>query len=318
MRRRPRVPKDSLDLLLDTMCNAFGGIVLIAILVALLIEKPGDDSRKSPASGQEARERMRKAKELDELEIEIKVLDTRWEKDRDLIEQIRLRDQLAQTLANRQQNSALSMVELNERLGKALEEKSTLLEDVIRSRRRLAALEARLEENRRQLASLESEMEKIVTSRMSETRPPELRDAGGGQFNLIVRYGEIFPLSFYEFGESGDIHSAIQNEDSVRWSAIDDSASLTEPIRGQGWDLDRDKQAIQQVIREVSGYNQIHSARPSRRMHVAIFVYGDSFDVIDPLRALIDEAGNIAHGWEPREDEVPLVFSTDGKKSQVE
>lgn len=36
MRLRRQKPKDSLDLLLDTMCNTFGGIILIAILVALL------------------------------------------------------------------------------------------------------------------------------------------------------------------------------------------------------------------------------------------------------------------------------------------
>ena len=32
-------PGDSLDLLLDTMCNTFGGIIMIAILVALLAQQ---------------------------------------------------------------------------------------------------------------------------------------------------------------------------------------------------------------------------------------------------------------------------------------
>ena len=36
-RSRNNGPSDSLDLLLDTMCNAFGGIVIIAILVALRV-----------------------------------------------------------------------------------------------------------------------------------------------------------------------------------------------------------------------------------------------------------------------------------------
>jgi hypothetical protein len=29
---------DSLDLLLDTMCNTFGGIILLAVLVTLLVK----------------------------------------------------------------------------------------------------------------------------------------------------------------------------------------------------------------------------------------------------------------------------------------
>ena len=36
MSRRERANADSLELLLDTICNVFGGIIFIAIIVALL------------------------------------------------------------------------------------------------------------------------------------------------------------------------------------------------------------------------------------------------------------------------------------------
>src|SRR5688500_11906818 len=39
MRRRRTQPPDSLDLLLDTITNAFGGILFLAILVVLLMQK---------------------------------------------------------------------------------------------------------------------------------------------------------------------------------------------------------------------------------------------------------------------------------------
>jgi len=44
MRRRNNKPTDdsSLELLLDTICNTFGGIVLISILVALLMQTETD------------------------------------------------------------------------------------------------------------------------------------------------------------------------------------------------------------------------------------------------------------------------------------
>jgi hypothetical protein len=38
-RRRLRGQSDSLDLLLDTICNAFGGIIFIAVLVAMLVRE---------------------------------------------------------------------------------------------------------------------------------------------------------------------------------------------------------------------------------------------------------------------------------------
>lgn len=49
MKRRALIPADSLDLLLDTMCNTFGGIILIALLVALL-SRTGGPSAEAPAS----------------------------------------------------------------------------------------------------------------------------------------------------------------------------------------------------------------------------------------------------------------------------
>src|SRR3974390_46377 len=39
MNLRRRKPHDSLYMLLDTMCNAFGGIILLAVLVVLLTSR---------------------------------------------------------------------------------------------------------------------------------------------------------------------------------------------------------------------------------------------------------------------------------------
>ena len=50
-RRRPAEnPADSLELLLDTICNTFGGVLFIALLVALLTHVPAAD-RPQPAEG---------------------------------------------------------------------------------------------------------------------------------------------------------------------------------------------------------------------------------------------------------------------------
>jgi hypothetical protein len=49
MKRRALAPSDSLELLLDTMCNTFGGIVLIALLVALLSGNGGPSPNAAPS-----------------------------------------------------------------------------------------------------------------------------------------------------------------------------------------------------------------------------------------------------------------------------
>ena len=46
MSRRRSRKQDSLELLLDTICNTFGGVLFIAILVVMLLQQTG---RGSPA-----------------------------------------------------------------------------------------------------------------------------------------------------------------------------------------------------------------------------------------------------------------------------
>ena len=56
-----RLNKDSLDLLLDTMCNAFGGIILMAVLVALLARQQSGGIGNSPDSAEMLSRRISQA-----------------------------------------------------------------------------------------------------------------------------------------------------------------------------------------------------------------------------------------------------------------
>jgi len=53
MRRRRRDNLDSLELLLDTVCNMFGGVILIAILLALLAGRSDDTEHSASMPSQE-------------------------------------------------------------------------------------------------------------------------------------------------------------------------------------------------------------------------------------------------------------------------
>lgn len=313
MRRRSRAPKDSLDLLLDTMCNAFGGIVLIAILIALLIESPGDESRKNASSGKETLEVSRKARDLAELEAELRETAKRWEENKDLLELLQKRNQLAKMLSARQETEALSSVELNERLGKALELKSLALTEISSQSAELAAVAAKIDEQKRLLEQLENQMKELVSSRTSETHPPKLRDASGGQYNLIVQYGELYPVANYEFRENGELYGVSENNSSITWSG---DAAI--PIQGKGLKLGRDTETLKAILRGISNHNKLLKSQPSQRIYIVSFVYGDSFSLIDQLREIISEAGFIEDGWEPRLDGETLAFSSEGKRGQTD
>lgn len=313
MRRRSRGPKDSLDLLLDTMCNAFGGIVLIAILVALLIEKPGEGELPETPMTREDLALSRKAAELSRLENEIKTAEERYEKDRKLIDLIAERNQLEKALEIRRESEALSMVELNEKLGKLLEEKSTLLTQITGLTSEVVALETTLSQKQDVLSNLEIEMQELIASRMSETRPPELRDASGKQQNFILKHGQVFPVAYEKFNDSGEAYGFVENDYSIEWIE-----TVAVPIEGKGLNLNSDRASLEKMFRDTSRHNRLFPSRPSERFYIIFFVYQDSFDLITPLREMVKAAGSIQDGWQPVVMDKYISFSADGERGQTD
>lgn len=312
MKHRSKSNQDSLDLLLDTMCNAFGGIVLIAILVAILIESPdeNDDSDNRP-SGDDALQVSLKSRQLANAERELRELRKKREENREIIELIRKRNQMAKLLEARQQTESLTIVELNDRLTSALEEIAQKKRELAEMNETLTLVEAKIENGARELAEIEEQMNQLVASRTSETRPPELRDASGSQFNIILKHGKIYPLWSEFRTEGGEITGLTENDD-IYWEG---SEAL--PISGSGLDIRTDREQLLRLLRTIRAYNQFHSARPSERFFIALFVYGNSFEILGPLREMIEGVGGIKSGWEPMSNEQPLRFSTEGEKSQI-
>jgi hypothetical protein len=313
MRRRILAPKDSLDLLLDTMCNAFGGIVLIAILVALLIQTPGSGNIPVVPAWRETAEAARNARELVDLEAEIAILEEKREANRELIDLVRRRNELEAAAAERRASGNLSNAQLHKRLGDLLGEKSEALDQLGRASASLATVKAELLEKKAELVRIEGGLEDFIASRVAETRPPELRDSSGSQFNFILRYGEIYPLLHIKIDGAGEFENVSENDDSISWQG-----SVTSPIKGSGMVLGRDQAELMGILEAIRRRNEAKADFPSEKFYIALFVYGDSFHLIDPFRALIDDVGGIRSGWEPWADDEPLGFSSEGRKSKTE
>ena len=313
MRRRTLAPKDSLDLLLDTMCNAFGGIVLMAILIALLIQDGGPGKVPAPPARREAAEAARKARELTALEMEIESLEEKREANRELIDLVRRRNELEAAAVERRASGNLSNTQLNKRLGDLLGEKSAALDQLGRASASVATVKAELVDRQAELGRIKGGLEDFVASRVAETRPPELRDSSGSQFNLIFRFGEIFHVQEIVPGTGGVIDGLTKNTDTITWQG-----SETSPVRGGGTVLARDRGKLREMLAMIRRHNEAKADFPSERFYLTSFVYGDSFHLIDPFRALVDEVGGIRSGWEPWPDDEPLGFSSEGRKSKTE
>jgi len=313
MRRRTLAPKSSLDLLLDTMCNAFGGIVLIAILIALLIQDGGPEKTPAAPARREAAEAARKARELTALEAEIDNLEGKMEANRELITLVRRRNELEAAAVERRTSGNLSNAQLNKRLGDLLGEKSAALDQLGRAAASHATVKAELADRGAELGRIKDGLEDFVASQVTETRPPELRDSSGVQFNFILRYGEVYPVSHLQINAAGEFEDISDNEDSILWKG-----SVTFPVEGRGIDLGRDRAELTEILQAIRRRNRAKADFPSEKIYIAFFVYGDSFHLIDTFRAHIDEFGGIRSGWEPWPDDEPLGFGSGGRKSKTE
>lgn len=184
MRRRDSHNEDSLELLLDTICNVFGGIIFIAMLVALLT---------SARSHEAAESHPRQAGELvpavELVEAQFRVDQYRAALD-ELIQTLSVLGEggLDQSLANLDaiaaaQQSADARREAMERWLAAFEVSQRQRDDDLTSK--LAAAQSQLKELERKLEAVEAE-QKV------ELRLPMARQTNKIQVILLLKGGKAY------------------------------------------------------------------------------------------------------------------------------
>lgn len=299
----------SLDLLLDTMCNAFGGIVLIAILVALLIEKPGRDEE-TPFGNEADSERLL------ELEQEWTTLRTRLDETESQAEQLgeilallRRRNELAATVSEKAETGAAALEKLAEQLSTAQHEKAEAESRAAQLRTELAALESENDTLSRQLERLENQRRDLVAANRQELRPPVLGSNPGKPFNIIYRHGRVFPLQSFKRSSDGGIAEVRFNE-----SMIEVRNGEARPIPGHGLDIVADREVLLGLLKGLETTNRINRNDPAGQVYITNLVYEDSFEVFLAMEDLIRQTPGVESGWEPFADEDSLRFGPSGAK----
>lgn len=309
MNLRRQKAKDSLDLLLDTMCNAFGGIILLAVLVALLARQQAGGVGNSPDSAEMLSRRIAQA-ELTLKETRALLADlTRQATDPAIEQRVQLVQQRRsmqakvaelQTEAEREKSAqnevaasdpAERLKELKSQLAQALAGKvaaSNSLETVSKENQRL---HSRLADIRRQTTSAQQE----VTQRL---RLPKERNTGKDVFNIIVQYGRVYPL------RNADLE---QNTTTIDWQETLTSA-IPSPKRDKGLDPQRDRAALAQFFRRL----------PRGEYYLAFYVFEDSFPTFNLAKQMAVTSG-FDYGWMPLESSgAPLKFGAVGTRPKAQ
>jgi hypothetical protein len=237
MNLRRKTPADSLYLLLDTLCNAFGGIILLAVLVVLLTSKEKSQS----GTGSESQEMLQRRLSVAQTNLQQSLLlaaslntkanDSRWKQQIALLSTRKdLQDSIQQirdsVLQNSQELDAANAADPAERLKFLNSELATAQTRKAESQNSLSAAEDNINRLKQRLI----DMEKQVTAKLDELqrplRLPKEHETAKRVVWIIARYGHIYPC------RNADLS---RNENDINWTTdLDDE--IAEPIPGRGID----------------------------------------------------------------------------------
>jgi hypothetical protein len=304
-RRQP--PQDSLDLLLDTMCNAFGGIILMAVMIALLARQVPRPSRGQQTDDAELLQRRitRASAEVERLRASLDDLNTRAsspalaERMTLAREQARLQAQLenAQAAARRGPGAASPAVDPAARLAQL---RSQMEEAILQANSASNALAASKEDSARlqqRVADLERQLSQAKADSEQTLRLPREHQSSLIAFHVAVRYGLVYPL--YDANLN-------RNTESVKWTPFKED-TFVEPRPGAGLD----------PARHPAAFTSLLSSLPKNRYYLSFYVYEDSWAAFNLAKQMALKSG-LQYGWRPKESDDILLFSTGGSKVPVQ
>ncbi|MEK9632913.1 MAG: hypothetical protein VW622_03640 [Opitutae bacterium] len=295
----------SLDMLLDTLCNTFGGIILIALLLALSVNKKSvelyDKLVKTDDNKSELiREREQLKNSLLDLQDEQAVVLEDLEDEAD-----RMREEIEDTKDNLDDlNSDASAAEI---LAKREKEKLENLKE----------LELKEEEERlsleEEVARLETILEHQELSQELKKKPyrkvslPQQKDTRKKPLPVIVAHGKMYPMVRFGIGK------VAKNEDGLTWNQTPDERFRIEVDPNKGVDP-MNEQILEGFLSSVR--NAPRSVRQSFFLNLFVFSDSESFGVFNKIRyeAVLRD---LDYNWVPI-SELPLMLKADNVPWKVQ
>jgi hypothetical protein len=238
MRRFRNTQSDSLDLLLDTICNAFGGIVLITILITLLT----NDARERLQDVATSADKELVERQIATLKSDIKEAEEYLERqassvsvDPGLVAHLDQAKASLQTAKDKNasawnawETSAAKASGNDPEADKILGEKVSVASRVSRLKTETDALNQKLEWLKQRFGALKRERSDILNSKAEQLRLPKEQPERGGNVFILLKQNEIFPLLVAEGGELA------LNDYSLDWKDLGEDSVEVTPLIGKG------------------------------------------------------------------------------------
>jgi hypothetical protein len=276
MSRRRRHQPDSLELLLDTMCNTFGGIIMIALLIALLSR----DTNSEAVTEESARKQME--------QIEKQVTEA---------------EQLQATLRSETDTNAspaMALLTARDELRTKIEEARRVIESNTVTQASIIAtndpaeiqrLVVHRQQQTNELQTLSRVISRETQAHQRQLRLPRERATGKRTFYFIARFGKLYPVHLFRDGRRE------LNKQTLEWQTTTDGETAV-PRAGGGMDVP----AFARFLNDV----------PNGTYAIHFLVYDDSFSSFLAARQA-PLARGYDTGWEFLPADRPVVFSSSGE-----
>jgi hypothetical protein len=272
MSRRNKVEQeDSLELLLDTVSNVFGGVMFLTLLAALLILTRGAEAISEPEV--EAPTTSKTANRL--LEIQIQQASTA----------IAAQQQMLARLDPDQAIAAKA-----DRLAAIKETISLARRQVRRAGSSVAQKQQELDDQQAEQSDLEAqvqELEQAVAEKSQEVNQSRAQSERTVMFRPLSRSGSIEAVVLLRYGRwymlhSGPYSGRISREDFFILEGKGVATTITpKPHRGH--------RVSEASLADL--LNRLKRSFPANRFHITVAVWDDSFTEFNSLKDALTEAG---------------------------
>ena len=295
----------SLDMLLDTLCNTFGGIILIALLLALSVNKKSVELYDKLVKTDDNKSELIRARE----QLKNSLLDL---KDENI--------QILEDLEDDAYSKREEIEEIKDNLDDLSSDSSALEKLAQREKNRLKEMEQLESSVEQERLTMEEEMNRLETifehqelSKELKKKPyrkvslPQQKDTRKKPLPVIVAHGKMYPMISIGIG------SVEKNEDGLSWNQTPDKRFQVKVDSEKGVDpmnedaLDLFLSSVQDAPRSVR-----------QAFFLNLFVYSDSenFAIFNKIR---DEAvlRKLDYNWIPI-SELPLILRSDNVPWKVQ
>jgi hypothetical protein len=304
MNLRRQRPNDSLDMLLDTMCNTFGGIILLAVLVTLLTSRERHGHDDTASDSQEMLQRRLALAQANlqqaltfQKSLQVRTNDDRWKAQvsllaarQDIQDEIKSIREL--TTKSTKELDASASSDPAERMKALNSEMAAAQSHKLQAQNSLAASQENIKRLHTRLAGLVTQASNLVNESQRQLRLPKEHETSKRVIYVIARYGRIYTC------RNSDLS---RNDSDIDWTSTLTSQTA-EPKVGRGIDPVSNAASLKAYFRNVS----------ENSVYVAFCVFEDSFPAFIRARQAATESG-LTYGWDPFQlSDGPVSFGAVG------